>query len=392
MSARRTSLPRPDMVFFGTVMVLCVFGLLMVFSASMSEYEGTTYYFVYQLRNFAIGLVLMAILANVDYHVLRRLAYPVFALVIALLIAVHFAGGTLGGSQRWLSEGSVQPSEFAKLAVVLFAAAWLPMKGDDVRSLGYGLVPFAIVIGVVVFLVRAQPDMGTALIILATAGALFIISGADLLQTFGAGGLTSAVLLATAQLYQRERIGSFWNPCSDLNPKLEQVCQGVIAMGSGGVWGLGIGASRFRWVLHAPYSDSIMAIIGEELGLVGTGFVLVAFAVLIARGCMIALRTPDSFGRLTTIGVMLWIGFQAALSIGGVVALMPFTGVPLPFISFGGSALVSLMVGCGIVLNISRQNARAPEPARSFQQRIPHAPDDHRRGNRGSRLPGAVGR
>ena len=149
MTSRRTRYGPPDMVLLGTVMTLCIFGLLMVFSASMSEREGTTYYLVYQLRNFAIGLVAMAIMANLDYHVLRQAAFPVFIGAVALLIAVHFVGGTSGGSQRWLGSQSIQPSEFAKLAVILFAAAWLPMKGDDVRSLGYGMVPFALVIGLV---------------------------------------------------------------------------------------------------------------------------------------------------------------------------------------------------------------------------------------------------
>jgi len=392
MTARAKRLPPPDMVLLGTIMTLCVFGLLMVFSASMSETEGTTYYFTYQLRNFAVGLVAMVIMANVDYHLLRRVALPIFLVTIVTLVAVHFVGGTSGGSQRWLLSKSLQPSEFAKLSVVLFAAMWLPMKGDDVRDLSYGMIPFAVVMGFVVGIVLIQPDMGTALTILVTAGALFVVAGADLVQSLGAAGLAGLAMVITAQTYQRERFGFFWDPCSDKNEQLAQVCQGIMAMGSGGLSGLGIGSSRFRWDLHAAYSDSILAIIGEELGLLGGVFLLVLFAVLIGRGFVIALRTPDSFGRLTVIGIMLWIGFQAMFNLGGVVALIPFTGVPLPFISFGGSSLVSLMMACGIVLNISRQNALAPAPERGAEQRVSHAPDDHRRGNRGARVPGAVGR
>jgi cell division protein FtsW len=392
MNARRTEYHQPDVPLLTAILALCVFGLLMVFGSSMSERSETTYYFFHQVQNFVIGLVFMVVAFAFDYHLLKRLAYPAFALAAILLVAVAVVGINVEGAQRWLVSRSIQPSEFAKLAVILFAAAWLPKKGDDVRTLGYGLLPFGMLIGFIVGLVLRQPDLGTSMVILLTAGSLFLIAGAEIVQTFTAAGVTGLVLFVTAQAYQHARIGNFWDPCSGANAKLVQVCQGITAMGSGGLTGLSVGASRFRWDLHAPFSDSILGIIGEELGLMGTVGVVLVFGFVIYRGFTVALRTPDSFGRLTAIGITLWIGIQACINLGGNTALLPFTGVPLPFISYGGSSLVAIMAASGILLNISRQTQESRSPARGPLQRTYNAPVEHGRGNRGTRVPGAVGR
>ncbi len=392
MNVRRTETHGPDTALLGIIITLCVVGLLMVFSSSISERREPTYYFFHQLQNMVVGAVALIIATMIDYHLWRRFAYIFFGLAIILLLAVHFVGNTAEGAQRWLGNRSFQPSEAAKIAVILFAAEWLPRKGDDVRTLGYGLFPFALMIGLVVGLIFRQPDAGTAIVILATAGVLFVVAGADLLQTTLAGAVAGIVFYATAFPYQHDRIGSFWDPCKAVGEKLLQVCHGITAMGSGGIVGLGVGSSRFRWDLHAPFSDSILAIIGEEFGLFGTMLVVILFAFFIYRGLRTALHTPESFGRLVALGITFWIAIQASVNLGGNVALIPFTGVPLPLISYGGSSLVAAMFGCGILLNISRQTEEATSRTRAPLQRIPHAPVDNWRRDGGPRLPGAVRR
>lgn len=392
MNVRKTETHSPDVTLVGVIIILCIFGLLMVFSASMSEKQEPTFYFFHQLLNFVVGAVALVAASMIDYHLWRKLAYPAFAVAIVLLVALHLVGTVSEGAQRWLLSGSLQPSEVAKLAVILFAAEWLPRKGDDVRTLGYGLFPFALLIGIVVSLIARQPDYGTAAVVLATAGSLFIVAGADLIQTFLAGGVTGLMLYLTAYGYQHDRIGFFWAPCNGGNDKLVQVCQGITAMGSGGIAGLGVGASRFRYDLTASFSDSILGIIGEEFGLFGTIFVVLLFVILIYRGLHTALHTPESFGRLVAIGITFWIAYQAFINLAGNVALLPFTGVPLPFISYGGSALVSLMFASGILLNISRQTQEATARTRGPIQRIPHAPVDNWRRDGRPRLPGSVRR
>ena len=219
MNVRRTETHGPDTALLGIIIALCVVGLLMVFSSSISERREPTYYFFHQVQNMVVGAVALIVATMIDYHVWRRFAYLSFGLAIVLLIAVHFVGDTVEGSQRWLGSRSFQPSEAAKIAVILFAAEWLPRKGDDVRTLGYGLFPFALMIGFVVALIFRQPDAGTAIVILATAGALFIVAGADLLQTAIAAAIAGVVFLATALPYQHDRIGSFWAPCQAAGEK-----------------------------------------------------------------------------------------------------------------------------------------------------------------------------
>ena len=393
MNMRRThETHTPDATLVGIIITLCVVGILMVFSSSMSERREPTYYFLHQLQNMLIGAVALIVASMIDYHLWQKLAYPAFLVAIGLLVAVHFVGYTAEGATRWLGTRSFQPSEIAKLAVILFVAEWLPRKGDDVRTIGYGLFPFALMMGLVVGLIARQPDYGTAMVILFTAAGLFIVAGADLIQVGMAGGVAGLVFYLTAFPYQHDRIGSFWDPCNAPGQVLLQVCQGITAMGSGGLLGLGVGASRFRWDLNAPFSDSILGIIGEEFGLFGTLFIVMLFAILIYRGLRTALHTPESFGRFVAVGITFWIAFQAFINLAGNVALIPFTGVPLPFISFGGSSLVSIMFACGILINISRQTEDAAARTRGSLQRIPHAPVDNRRRDSGSRIPGSVRR
>jgi cell division protein FtsW len=393
MDTQRTAKHVPDMVLLATVMFMCVFGLLMVFSASMSEpTPDPRYYFGRQLLAFVVGLAAMLVAYSIDYRNWKRVALLLFLGTIVILVVVLFFGEERNGSKSWFLNGSFQPSEVAKLAIVLFCAAWLPTKGDDLRTLGYGLVPFSLMIGAVGVLVVAQPDLGTAAIVLLSAGAMFVMAGADALQSvtasvFGLAGATLFVFLGT---HQRYRIDRFWDPCNPNNPRLEQVCQGITAMGSGGLLGFGLGSSRWRWDIASPYSDSILAIIGEELGLIGTIGVILVFVLLAYRGWRIALQTQDPFGRLLAAGITLWMVIQASINIGGNVAALPFTGVTLPFISYGGSSLVVSMFAIGILLDISRQTQNIPVLSRDPIQRTTHAPNDYGRRNSRARLPGTV--
>jgi cell division protein FtsW len=262
------------------------------------------------------------------------------------------------GEGRLLVGNSVSPVELAKLAVVIYIGHWLSSKGELLRKVPYGLLPFTIMVGVVTGLVMAQPDISEAMVIVLVAVAMFFIAGADLLQfTIGiTGGIAAFVLVVRQVGPAMERLEPFFkywqDPLSSDNP---QLVQGLVALGSGGLLGLGPGNGRMKnlW-LPAAHTDSIFAILGEELGLVGCLAVVGLFAILTFRGLMIARRAPDTFGSLLAVGVTCWIAFQALVNLLVVTGTMPFTGIALPFISLGGSSLVTCMVGVGILLSVSR--------------------------------------
>jgi cell division protein FtsW len=388
-----------DLTLLLTVTVLLIGGLIMLYSASFfiaivsSDPAGgydPTYFFSRQLIYGALGAGAMIGLAVLDYRIWQKLALPILLAVIVMLIFVLIRGGGPGGTKSWIAVGSqtIQPSEFAKLALVLYMAAWLPKKGESIRKLIQGTVPFGLVVALVGGLVVRQPDYGTAIVLVSMAAALFFVAGADLFQlvlgTVAGGGLF-AFMLANSP----DKVGRFsywWDPflggCEDVT---YQMCQALMALGSGGVTGLGLGASRqkFLW-LPAAQNDAIFAIIGEELGLIGAMLVIVLYAVFIYRGFRIALTAPDRFGALLAAGVTLWITVQTAVNLGGITASLPLTGVPLPFVSAGGSSLLTCMAGVGLMLSVSQHTI--PEKKSS------HAPDSDRWWDRWTRLPSFVRR
>ncbi|CAN5218890.1 putative lipid II flippase FtsW [soil metagenome] len=372
----------PDWWLLATVMTLVMFGMVMVYSSSfglaMNE-GGTSYsYLIRQVAYTLVGLVGMGIALMVNYHRLRDHAGKAMVGAVLLLAALVFLPG-LGtevyGAKRWIFVGSVsvQPSEIAKLVFILYLASWLAGKGAKVRSFSYGMVQFGVVMAIVIGLVMLQPDLGTS-ILLATVGmAMFFVAGANLVQfaTSIMAGTTVFLALALSAPYRRERLLVFLDPESDLRNLGWQLFQARLALGSGGLFGLGLGASRqkFSW-LPAPHNDAIFAVLGEELGLAGCVFLLMLFGALAVRGYRIAMRAPDAFGTLVAVGITTWLIFQAMFNIGGVVTAIPFTGIPLPFISFGGSSLVVTMTAVGILLNISRQTRRVAESARETPARV----------------------
>ncbi|GAC1451886.1 MAG: putative lipid II flippase FtsW [Ktedonobacterales bacterium] len=353
-----------DRVLLMAVAGLLLIGLLMVFSASQFDVAGDpSYWFRRQLTWGTLGVVALVFTARVDYHFWRRVALWGMLAALALLVIVLKVGHTAYGAQRWLHLGlfSFQPSEVAKLALAVYVADWLARKGDEVATFAYGLVPFALVTGVVLGLVLMQNDLGTAVIIACLALTMFFTAGANVLQlvpTLALGAATFAVITVRTG-FRRARVDAFLHPLPPDCTGAYQLCQGLISLGSGGLFGRGLGASvQKAGYLPNPFTDSIFAVLGEELGLVGCALVLGLFAALAYRGFRAGRRAPDVYGALLACGITCWLLVQALVNVGSVVDAIPFTGVPLPFVSFGGSSLVMSLAAVGILLNISRASRR----------------------------------
>lgn len=286
-----------------------------------------------------------------------------FGTAVVLLIAVLIPGIGLeaGGAKRWIHLGvaTFQVSEFVKLAVIIYLAWWFEKKGPMVKDFYKTFLPFIAVFGVVFLLIMQQPDLGTAMVVGVIALTLYFVSGATISQMWtilGIGGLGVLGLIYAAP-YRLRRLVTFLNPGADPLGAGYHVNQALLAIGSGGLFGLGYGHSRQKFnFLPEAASDSIFAIIGEELGFIGAfSLVMIPIAIIVWRGLVIAKNAPDTFGRLLAMGITTWIGFQAALNMGAIVGVVPLTGVPLPFISLGGTSLVFMLIACGILLNISKQ-------------------------------------
>jgi cell division protein FtsW len=354
-----------DYILLVAVAGLLMFGLAEMYSASQLSVQGDPgYWFRRQLIWAALGLVAMIVTARIDYHAWHRLSLPAMLLALALSLAVLKFGTSVYGAQRWLNFKlfSFQPSEFAKLALTLYIADWLAHKGVEVRTFRYGLLPFAAVTGLVLVLVFKQNDMGTAVIIAALAVAMFYAAGANLLQlvpTLALGAVGFGLLIANTA-YRRARLDAYLHPLpAGCTGVAYQICQGIISLGSGGLFGRGLGNGLQKaGYLPMPFTDSIYAVIGEELGVIGCLTVIALFVLLAYRGIRAGRRAGDSYGALLACGVTCWLLVQALVNIGSVVDAIPFTGVPLPFVSFGGSSLVTSLAAVGILLNVSRAPRR----------------------------------
>jgi cell division protein FtsW len=355
---------RIDWPLLVAVLLLIVIGLMMVFSATFGfkaeGHEDDPYYFFKrQLGWLAVGLVCMTVAARMRYPLWKRLSIPILLLTLGLLAFVAFSGDTVMGARRAVFGTWAQPSELAKLSVIVYIGHWLASKGlEKLRQLPYGLLPFTIMVGVIAALIVMQPDISSAILITAVAVAMFFLAGADWIQfAIGlvAGGTVFGVAIHNSP-HASERIRDFWQAWKDpLTGGAYQSKQALYALGSGGVFGVGPGNGRmkFGW-LPAAHNDGIFAILGEELGLVGCLAVVGLFAFLAYRGFRIAAQTRNSFGTLLATGITCWIAFQAIIHIGVNVGVVPVTGMPLPFISAGGSSLVFCLVGVGVLLSISR--------------------------------------
>ena len=355
---------RPDRAILVTALALVVIGLVFVYSASfavaLASFNDINYFIVRQTVSALVGLLLMFALMRIDYHRLR-LASPALMLVAFVsLLAVLFVGSDSYGARRWITLGSMppfQPSEYAKLAMVIYISAWLASRGREVKTFALGFVPFIFMVGVVAALIILEPDTGTAVIIVLTTMTLFFIAGASvthLAALVGIGTVTAAVLVA-AHSYRADRILAFVDAENDPSGLGFQVLQLLIALGSGGVHGLGLGFSRQKFFyIPGAHTDGIFAIIGEEAGFLGAMLVICLFAYLCYRGFRVALNARDDFGAYLAVGIVAWIAFQTLVNIGGVTRSIPLTGIPLPFISYGGSALIMTMGAIGVLLSVSR--------------------------------------
>ncbi|MBI4066820.1 putative lipid II flippase FtsW [Candidatus Gottesmanbacteria bacterium] len=340
--------------------VLGIFGLLMIYeSSNVSAFRdfGDKYHFVKDQLTWGILGTLGFIFASLfDYHKYYKLALPALLGTVLLLILVFVPGVGIHalGANRWIGLGlfSIQPAEIAKLSLVIYLSAWLSYKEKG------RFLPFILLVGLFAGLVILEPDLGTSIIIVSVSLILYFTSGAPLLHflLLLPGGVIGTVLLAITSPYRLKRLTTFLNPSIDPLGASYHIRQVLIALGSGGWFGLGLGASRQKYeFLPEATTDSIFAIIGEEFGFIGAVILISLFVLLLYRIFKIAKSAPDKFGFLLAAGILGIIGMQIIVNLGAMTALLPLTGVPLPFISYGGSNLIITLVSCGILLNISRQ-------------------------------------
>ena len=378
MTARRTvarggvrrERHEPAYALLLAVMALTAIGIVMVYSASsVRSYFNDSDPAAQGLEQIVwagIGLAGMIVASRIDFRHLRYLAIPIFVITLALLAAVLHPsiGAEINGSRRWIvipGVGSLQPAEFAKLAVVLYLAHWLDRRGKEARSLWNGLVPFALLIAPGFVLIAIEPDLGTAGVYVVAAGSVFFMAGANLLYI---GAISTAVLgaawlMITSTSYQLARVETFLDPFRNPLTTGYNAVQALYALALGGVTGLGLGESKQKYLyLPAPSTDFIFAIIGEEWGLVGTLTVVALFVVVAYWGYRIAITAPDTFSGLLACGITTWLVVQALVNMMVVTALLPVTGIPLPFISAGGSALTINLAAVGILLSISRETSQ----------------------------------
>lgn len=358
-----------DRIFLCLSITITLFGLFILTSASLGistyQFGGPYYYLLHQLFfGLLPGIAAIYIASRIHYLFWKNYALLILlaAIFLTSLVFIPGFGFHYGGANRWLSLGPVsfQPSEFLKLAYIIYLAAWLESKSKSISSFKFGFLPFIIMSGFIASFLIMQPDIGTLGVLMASILALFFVSGGNIKQLFGLSGALVLILgiLIIIEPYRLERVKVFWNPAHDLEGSGYQINQALIAIGSGGFWGRGFGLSRQKFsYLPEPIGDSVFAIVAEELGFLGGAALLLLFLFLFLRGMRIARRAPDNFGKLLVSGIMFLIIFQILINVSAIIGLLPLTGIPLSFVSYGGSALMVTLAEIGIVLNISRYRA-----------------------------------
>ncbi|EGT3615672.1 stage V sporulation protein E [Clostridium perfringens] len=363
-TTKSTRYGQMDLGLLYTIVILLAIGVVMVYSASSyfaMVNEGDSMAYLKKQGLFAIlGLIAMFIIANFDYHKLKKFTLPLIIVTPILLVAVY-AFPAVKGAQRWIRLGplSFQPSELAKYAVVIILAYMITNKGEQIKEFWKGIVPCFLVGGFFAALILAQKNLSIAAVTGFVTFIMVFIAGAR--KRFMFGVITPLIVFAGAfftlfEDYRRRRLLNFINPWKDPAGDGYQLIQSFYALGAGGVTGLGIGQSRQKTLyMPEPHNDFIFSIIGEELGLIGCTIVILLFVIFVYRGIKIAMSAKDEYGTLLAVGITSIIGLQAIINIAVVTGSMPVTGVPLPFISYGGTALVFNLMAMGILLNISRQ-------------------------------------
>jgi cell division protein FtsW len=406
-----TTKRKPDYPLLTAVGVLVPIGLVMVYSASFvdafTNHDNQLYYVLRQLGGAVLGTIGLLVVQRIDYRFWRKYSVQLLAVTLVLLLLVLILPASItevNGARSWIRLGpfSMQPSEIAKLALVVYFADWLSRRGAKLGNVSYGLIPFAVMLGVVCGLVMLEHDLGTTVVLVVIAGIVYFAAGANLLHIAGATAVAGGAFWAMVKLaaYRQDRIAAWIDPFAHYQDAGWQPAHALYALGSGGLFGVGLGQGRqkFLWLAQA-HTDAIFAVIGEELGLVGTLFVVTCFLVIAYRGMRIAGRAPDPFAALLATGLTAWLVLQALINIAVVTTLVPFTGLTLPFLSYGGTSLGMCMLAAGILLNISRHTidrpGREPTDAIRTVRRAPISLADAVPlwwRNRRPRLPSAGGR
>jgi cell division protein FtsW len=358
----------PDWVLIIIVGVIVVFGLMMLTSASgtlaYSRFNDGYYFIKHQAEALVIGLMFFWYFAKTDYHRWKKYSFYLLIFSIFLLLLVFIPGIASSANfkaRSWIDifGFSLQPSEFVKLSFLIYLAAWLEPRSKKLDDLSQGMVPFLFVLGIIAVLMLLQPDFGTLSIIGITSLIAYFVGGgkkSHILTVILVGTLL-LMLMIKVMPYQAKRFNCYFNPQISADKDCYQLNQSLIAVGSGGFWGRGFGASRQK-LLYLPEvsGDSIFPVIGEEMGFLFSSGLIILFLALFYRGYLIAKHSPDDFGKVLAIGIVSWLVLQAMINIGGMIDFMPMTGVPLPFISSGGSAIMVSLAAIGVVINISRQS------------------------------------
>jgi len=358
-----------DFVLLLVALGLVGIGIVMVYSTSAiiaGDRFGDSYYFLKRQALYGgVGFILMIVMMFIPYRILQRFAYPIFILSVLFLIAVLIPGigHRAGGAMRWLKIGgfTFQPSEFAKLGLIIFLAYFLTKKEEKIRSFSFGFLPTLLLSGLVIALLLKEPDFGAALFLMIMVFLLLFISGARVIYIVSAFllAIPAAYLLLMNAEYRYKRLIGFIRPWEDPSGTSFQIIQSFLSFGSGGLFGLGLGEGRQKlFFLPAPHTDFIFSIIGEELGMVGALGVVVLFFILALRGVQIGISIPDRFGSYLALGITLMISLQAVINMGVVLGLLPTKGLTLPFVSYGGTSLIANFIGLGILLHLSTHAER----------------------------------
>lgn len=355
-----------DLTFLFLVLILLSIGLIMMFSASYasSYYEtGDSFYYIKRQLLFAVvGVVMMLAIANIDYHILHRFAFLIYAGTLFLLVVVLIVP-TREDAKRWINLGftTFQPSELAKFAIVLIFAHLISVNYERMKNPRYGVWPFLVLLGVVVMLMLLEPHLSGTILIVSIGVVMMFVGGTDL-KWFMLGGVLIGVAIVAAVLipgvvpYAMDRLQYWIDPWSDPQNKGFQTIQSLYAIGSGGLMGVGIGNSRQKHLyLPEPHNDFVFSVVCEELGFIGATLIILLFVLLIWRGYVVAMRCRDRFGSMLAVGLTTQVGVQTVLNIAVVSNTIPNTGISLPFFSYGGTALVMLLCEMGVILSVSRQ-------------------------------------
>lgn len=369
MKIPRKKLGSIDFILFSTIMLLVSIGVVMVYSASSySSFFNTAlndsmYYLKRQGLWAALGVIGMVIAIKIDYHIYKKFTLPLMGVTV-LLLCVVFVFPAVNGAKRWIPLGfaSIQPSEIAKYVVVLYMAKSLASKGEKVKSFMYGILPYMMISGFFAGMVFLEKNLSIAVVIMGVTLVILFVAGAKIRHMAGIVGvvLAGGVAGIIFEPYRMARFTIFLDPWKDARGDGYQLIQSLLALGSGGIWGAGLGQSRQKcYYIPEPHTDFIFSIIGEELGLIGCTVIIILFVLFVWRGIVTASKAKDTFGTLLATGITSIIAIQAIINIAVVTGSMPVTGVPLPFISYGGSSLIFNLFAMGVLLNISRQKSNS---------------------------------